>query len=162
MKAMHVFISMPVGGAEDLVLSVVRNSQPGAAAEIVCLGELGVVGEEASHHGLAVYHLPLVRGKRFNLLAVFRLARWLRAQGVDVVHSHVYNAHVYAVLAARWAGIPAVMHHHKTFNRERRRRWLIMRALARWTAAQITLSEKTREDLIDALGISERTCSVLS
>jgi glycosyltransferase involved in cell wall biosynthesis len=81
---------------------------------------------------------------------------------VDVVHSHVYNAHVYAVLAAQFANIPAVMHHHKTFNRERYRRWWIMRMLARRTASQITLSEQTRIDLISALKLSPETCRVIS
>ncbi len=162
MKVMHVFISMPVGGAEDLVLSILRNSPPSAPAEVVCLGGLGVAGAEAVQAGLPVHHLPVVSKKRFQPLAVLKLAKWLRAQKVDAVHSHVYNAHVYAVLAARWAGIPAVMHHHKTFNRERRRRWWIMRRLAERTAAQIALSEQTRMDLIDALKLSPHTCSVVS
>ncbi len=161
MKVMHVFISMPVGGAEDLVLSVIRNASLDIRAEAVCLCQLGVAGAEAAAEGLPVHHLSVVRKKRFQPLAVVRLARWLREQRVDVVHSHVYNAHVYAVLAARMAGIPAVMHHHKTFNRERRRRWWIMRRLARWTTAQIALSEQTKQDLIDALNLSVGTCHVV-
>lgn len=162
MKVMHVFISMPVGGAEDLVLSILRNAPPEARAEAVCLGQPGVAGSEAMQAGLPVHLLPVVSKKRFQPLAVVRLARWLRAQNVDLVHSHVYNAHVYAVLAARLAGIPVVMHHHKTFNRERRRRWWIMRQLAKRTAAQITLSEQTRLDLVDALKLSPETCTVVS
>jgi glycosyltransferase involved in cell wall biosynthesis len=162
MKVLHVFISMPVGGAEDLVLSMVRHPTEEFRAEVVCLKELGVAGEEAQREGLPVHLLPLVRSKRIQPLAVLRLSRWMRAQHIDVVHSHVYNAHVYAVLAARLAGIPVVMQHHKTFNRERRRRWLILRLLARWTQAQITLSAQTRLDLIEALRVSPQTCTVVS
>jgi glycosyltransferase involved in cell wall biosynthesis len=162
MKILHVFISMPVGGAEDLVLSMVRHPSAEFQAEVVCLKELGVAGAEAQREGLPVHLLPLVSSKRLQPLAVLRLARWMKAQRYDVVHSHVYNAHVYAVLAARLAGIPVVMQHHKTFNRERRRRWLILRLLTRWTRAQITLSEQTQVDLIEALKVSPQTCSVVS
>jgi glycosyltransferase involved in cell wall biosynthesis len=93
-----------------------------------------------------------------NLLAeiqtnFWRLSRWLRREKFDLVHSHVYNAHVYAVLAAKLAGLPCVMHHHKTFNRDRKRRWLTLRALSKLTAVQITLSEQTRLDLLSALSL---------
>ena len=162
MKVLHLFISMPVGGAEDLVLSMVRHPMVGFQAEVVCLKELGVSGEEARNEGLPVHLLPLVRSKRFHPLALLRLARWMKEQRFDVVHSHVYNAHVYAVLAARLAGLPVVMHHHKTFNRERRRRWLTLRLLAKLTAAQITLSEQTREDIIAALKVPRAATHVMT
>lgn len=162
MKVLHLFISMPVGGAEDLVLSVVRQPASVLRAEVVCLKELGVCGEDARKEGLPVHLLPLVRSKRFHPLAVLRLARWMKQQRFDVVHSHVYNAHVYAVLAARIAGLPVVMHHHKTFNSERRRRWLTLRLLAKMTAAQITLSEQTREDIIAALRVPREVTHVMT
>lgn len=45
MKVVHVFISLPVGGAEDIVLSRMRlNPAPEAQAQAVCLRELGAAG----------------------------------------------------------------------------------------------------------------------
>ncbi len=151
MKVVHVFISMPVGGAEDLVLSLVRASSPEFQVQAVCLRELGMAGEEALKQGLNITLFPVARRRQMNPFGVWRLSRWLRQSKADVVHTHVYNAHVYGVLAARITGIPAVMHHHKTFNRSRRRRWFIMRWLAKLAKIQITLSEQTREDIISAL-----------
>jgi glycosyltransferase involved in cell wall biosynthesis len=158
MKVAHVFISMPVGGAEDLVFSIVRSLPD---AEIVCLKELGVAGESAVAEGLALTLLPLLNAKRFSPLAVWRLSRWLKVKKIEMVHTQVYNAHVYGVLAAWLAGIPSVMHHQKTFNRERRRRWWTMRVLSRFAARQITLSEQTGLDVMDALVLPEQKTATL-
>lgn len=151
MKVMHVFISLPVGGAEDLVLSLLRLNDADNTAEVVCLRGFGVLGEEARVSGLPVHLLPVARRRQFSPLGTVRLSRWLRAQRVEVVHSHVYNAHLYAVPAARLAGVPCVVHHHKTFNPARVRRWLTLRALTRFAACQITLSNSTRADVLRML-----------
>lgn len=163
MKVAHVFVTMPVGGAEDLVFSIVRHSAPGRLAEAVCIRDLGVAGEAAFQDGLPVTLLPLLKGKgkRFSLAAVWKLSRWLRQERIKMVHTQVYNAHVYGVLAAWLAGIPSIMHHQKTFNRERRRRWWTMRALSWLAAKQVTLSEQTRSDVMHALGISADKTAVL-
>jgi glycosyltransferase involved in cell wall biosynthesis len=153
MKAAHVFITMPVGGAEDLVLSLMRMCKPDIDLQAVCLRELGASGTEAAAAKFPIHFLPVALSRQMNPLGIWRLSRWLRREKFDLVHSHVYNAHVYAVLAAKLAGLPCVMHHHKTFNRDRKRRWLTLRALSKLTAVQITLSEQTRLDLLSALSL---------
>lgn len=155
MKVAHVFIRMPVGGAEDLVGDILRTVPEGVDMRIVCLQELGKVGESLQQQFPDhVKLLPWVPGKRFRLGAVLKLARWLREEGIQLMHTHVYNAHVYGLLAARRAGIPAVLHHHKTYANMRWRRKIILRALSHRAAAHITLSAQTREDLCRVFGIS--------
>lgn len=163
MKVAHVFVTMPVGGAEDLVLSIIRHPTPEGRAEAVCIRDLGVAGAAAVQDGLPVTLLPLLKGKgkRFSPAAVWKLSRWLKRERFEMVHTQVYNAHVYGVLAAWLAGIPSIMHHQKTFNRERRRRWWTMRALSWLAARQVTLSEQTRGDVMQALGVSADKTAVL-
>lgn len=155
MKVAHVFIRMPVGGAEDLVGDMLRTAPAGVDMSVVCLQELGKVGTALQEQfpGKVVL-LPWVPGKRFRLGAVLKLARWLRDEGIQLVHTHVYNAHVYGVLAAKRAGIPAVLHHHKTYAEMRWRRKIILRALSHRAAAHITLSEQTRLDLCRVFGLN--------
>jgi glycosyltransferase involved in cell wall biosynthesis len=148
MKVAHVFIRMPVGGAEDLVGDILRTAPEDMDMRVICLQEPGKVGESLQQQFPdRVKLLPWVPGKRFRLSAVLKLARWLREEGIQLVHTHVYNAHVYGLLAARRAGIPAILHHHKTYAEMRWRRKLILRALSHRAAAHITLSAQTREDL---------------
>ncbi len=154
MKIAHVFILMPVGGAEDLVGDILRTVPESVDMRVVCLQELGKVGESLQQQfPNRVTLLPWAPGKRFRLSAVLKLARWLREEGVELVHTHVYNAHVYGLLAARRAGIPAVLHHHKTYAEMRWRRKIILRTLSHRAAAHITLSAQTREDLCRVFGI---------
>ena len=161
MKIAHVFIRMPVGGAEDLVGDILRTAPEGVDMRIVCLQELGKVGESLQQQFPdRVTLLPWVPGKRFRLSAVLKLAHWLREEGVELVHTHVYNAHVYGLLAARRAGIPTVLHHHKTYAEMRWRRKIILRALSHRAAAHITLSVQTREDLCRVFGIPPEKVSV--
>jgi len=155
MKVAHVFIHMPVGGAEDLVGDLLRTAPANTEVRVVCLQELGRVGislQEQFPNQVAL--LPWVPGKRFRLGAVMRLAHWLRQEGVQIVHTHVYNAHVYGVLAAWRAGIPCIMHHHKTYAEMRWRRKLVLRALSHRASAHITLSAQTRMDLCHALDLA--------
>jgi glycosyltransferase involved in cell wall biosynthesis len=150
-KIAHLYLSMPVGGAEDLTVGLMSAMPPGFAIEPVCLRELGVVGVELQRAGGPVHLLPVAPTKRLNVPGIFRLSRWLREQGFAAVHTQVYNAHVYGVLAAACAGLPAVIHHQKTFRGMRWHRQLLMKWLTRLAPAQITLSEQTRDDVVREL-----------
>lgn len=47
----------------------------------------------------------------FSILRMsFRMARLLKQEGVALVHSNSYKAHLYTGWAAKWAGIPATCH----------------------------------------------------
>lgn len=154
MKIAHVFIRMPVGGAEDLVGDILRTAPADVDIRVVCLQELGKVGTSLQEQfpGKVVL-LPWVPRKRLRIEAVIKLALWLRKQGIQLVHTHVYNAHVYGILPGRLAGIPCVLHHHKTYAEMRWRRKIVLRALSRRAAAHITLSAQTREDLCRVFGV---------
>lgn len=153
MRVAHIFMSMPVGGAEDLVALLARHRTPGQEIRLVCLREPGTVGLELAASGYPLECLPWVHRKRPAPMAYFKLARWLRRERIALVHSHVYNSHVYAGWAARLAGIPFVLHHHKTHAGMRwRRRW-VMKALARRAAAHLTLSDQTARDVAEAYAV---------
>ncbi len=160
-KIAHIFIRMPVGGAEDLVGDILRTAPPGVDIRVVCLQKLDKVGEALQQQFPGVVELlPWVPDKRFRWSAVKQLAQWFKEQGIHIAHSHVYNAHVYAVLAARRAGIPAVMHHHKTYAEMRWRRKIVLKWLAHRAKAHITLSAQTKEDLCRVFGIAKEKVRV--
>lgn len=147
MKVAFVFMSMPVGGAEDFAITVSR--QPRFAGrtsfQFLCLRDAGILGEAFAREGGAIETLGVSRSRRFSLPGVFRLARWFRQQGIDVVHSQTYHAHTYAVPAARMAGIPVVLHQQKTLEKMKWRRGLTFRWLARAADGIIALSSQTAE-----------------
>lgn len=147
-RVASVFLGMPVGGAEDLALGLARSLAPrGIETHFVCLRSLDVVGEEIASQNLPVTLLPVAASKRFSPAGIRRLADWLKENRIDIVHSHTYHAHTYAIPAASRAGIPAILHHHKTFEKMKWHRWWTMRSLTRKASRVLALSEQTAADL---------------
>lgn len=96
---------LSAGGAETqlgLLLRHLRHDH-----EVVALYDVGRVGREMMEGGVRVYDLGM-RGNR-QVLSVFRLAALMRNGRYDVVHVHLYRACVYGRLAARLAGVSAVV-----------------------------------------------------
>ncbi len=59
-KVLHLFVTLPVGGAEDLLASIITGLDPARfVAEVACLGEAGPVGEELRRQGRTVSSLRL-------------------------------------------------------------------------------------------------------
>jgi glycosyltransferase involved in cell wall biosynthesis len=87
-----------------------------------------------------------------DLLAVFRLARIFRDKGADLVHTHSSKAGIAGRLAARLAGVPAVVHtvHGWSFNDTqpawRRNLYILLERLAaRYTDMLVTVSGNDRK-----------------
>ncbi len=59
-KVLHLFVTLPIGGAEDLLASIITGLDPVRfTPEVACLGEAGPIGEELRRQGYAVSHLSL-------------------------------------------------------------------------------------------------------
>ena len=83
LKCVFVITSMPVGGAETLLVNLMRRFDPAKVSpEIVCLKEPGPLGEQIADE--FPVHSGLLRGK-YDLMVVLRLMRLFRSHGVDAV-----------------------------------------------------------------------------
>ncbi len=152
---------MPVGGAEDFALGVYPHLPHEVDAQFVCLRRLDVLGEEALAKGLPVELLPLFPTKRINPIAVWRFSRWLRQQGIDVLHTQTYHAHVFGSAAARLAGIPIVIHQQKTLGKLSWRKEVLFGWCLRRSKKIITLSERTRSDISQRFHIEPSQIAVV-
>jgi len=160
-KIAFLFVSMPVGGAEDFLLSASKYLPPDIEARFVCLRNLGVLGEEAKLAGLPIDVVPVFPTKRMNPLEMMRLARWFREHGIQVVHAQSYHDQLFGVIAAKLAGIRSIVHQQKTFLELKGRKGVFMRHIYRWADHVIALSEETRRDLIDAFALNPDEVSVV-
>lgn len=71
--------------------------------------------QEAERQNLRVLNLAC-KG-RWNLKTIVRLARWLRMNRIEVLHTHGYKANIYGLIAARLAGCALVATCHNWTNR---------------------------------------------
>lgn len=105
MKALHIITGLGVGGAE-LQLRLLLRHLP-AQCDVVTLTNPGPVAAGLAADGVHVIHLGM-SGNR-DLGALPRLTRLIRAGGYDLVHTHLYRACLYGRIAARVAGVRAVV-----------------------------------------------------
>ncbi|CAM5624710.1 Glycosyltransferase OS=Streptomyces tendae OX=1932 GN=GUR47_08915 PE=4 SV=1 [Streptomyces tendae] len=104
-KALHIITGLGVGGAEQQLRLLLRHLP--VDCDVVTLTNPGPVADGLLADGVHVVHLGMT-GNR-DLSALPRLARLIRTGGYDLVHTHLYRACLYGRLAARMAGVRAVV-----------------------------------------------------
>ncbi|MEU9557179.1 glycosyltransferase [Streptomyces fumanus] len=105
MRVLHIITGLGVGGAEQQLRLLLRHLP--VDGEVVTLTEPGPVAAGLTADGVRVTHLGM-RGNR-DLSALPRLVRLIRGGGYDLVHTHLYRACLYGRIAARLAGVRAVV-----------------------------------------------------
>ncbi|WP_151484043.1 glycosyltransferase [Streptomyces albicerus] len=105
MRALHVITGLGVGGAEQQLRLLLRHLP--AQCDVVALTNPGPVAAGLAADGVRVTHLGM--GGNRDVGALPRLARLIRAGGYDLVHTHLYRACLYGRIAARLAGVRAVV-----------------------------------------------------
>ncbi|GGV11276.1 glycosyl transferase [Kitasatospora herbaricolor] len=107
MRVLHIVTGLASGGAERQLLLTVRNLPAHQHCEVLTLTNPGAVAGALRADGVPVHDLAM-RGNR-DVGALPRLVRLIRAGRYDLVHTHLYRAGLYGRLAARLAGVRAVV-----------------------------------------------------
>jgi glycosyltransferase involved in cell wall biosynthesis len=104
---MFVITSMPVGGAETLLVNLIRRlDRARIVPQLCCLKERGPLGEELA--GEIRVHDRLLAGK-YDLGVLPRLRRLFKTERIDaVVTVGAGDKMFWGRLAARWARVPVI------------------------------------------------------
>ncbi|MFI9392166.1 glycosyltransferase [Streptomyces bauhiniae] len=105
MRALHIITGLGVGGAEQQLRLLLRHLP--VECDVVTLTNPGPVAAGLRADGVRVADLAM--GGNRDLAALPRLARLIRRGNYDLVHTHLYRACLYGRLAARLAGVRAVV-----------------------------------------------------
>ncbi|TGN72578.1 glycosyltransferase [Streptomyces bauhiniae] len=105
MRALHIITGLGVGGAEQQLRLLLRHLP--VECDVVTLTNPGPVAAGLRADGVRVADLAMA-GNR-DLAALPRLTRLIRRGRYDLVHTHLYRACLYGRLAARLAGVRAVV-----------------------------------------------------
>lgn len=106
LKVCHVSLTLKTGGLERILADLARHhSSERCEPTFLALREVGRFANEirACNRTVSV----LKHQGRFSGLR--EMARFFRDHQFDVVHTHNTYPHLYATLAARWAGVPVVV-----------------------------------------------------
>jgi glycosyltransferase involved in cell wall biosynthesis len=118
MRVMHVIEAMHQGGAESLVIEHARLAAEDVETEVCALNRGGPALEAARAAGAGTHVLGAS-----GLARIIALARRMREARIDVVNGHNPTGGLYGALAARLAGVPAVLRTEHSFHFAGRHSW---------------------------------------
>ena len=134
-----------VGGAEEMVLNLVRHLPPRFEPMVCCIHEEGPIGEEIRRTGTPVVVLGLTPGIR-RPHDVFGIAAYLRASKPQIVHTFLLTASLYGRLAAILARVPIVIGTEvNIYEHKRRAHALAERVLMAGTDRLVVSAESVRD-----------------
>lgn len=107
MRVILIVSSSDYGGAESVVLQMSRElSASGVEVSIIYAG----IGPMVARFRAAVtVAVQSAQGSVYRMDSVLRMAGIIRTMRPDVVHTHLWNADAIGGLAARIAGVPALL-----------------------------------------------------
>ncbi|GAB4490883.1 MAG: glycosyltransferase [Thermodesulfovibrionales bacterium] len=150
LKVLHVIATLPVGGVEHQLLTLLKHYDRQRIEPLVCtLAEPGQLAGEIESGGVRVVPLGGL-GHSFSPGLVRSLAALMRQERADVVRTHQYHANLYGRIAARLAGAPCVVASvHNLYTRDRKlHRRLFNNILSRVSDRIIAVSGAVKDDIL--------------
>ncbi len=144
-RVVYLSHTFAVGGAEEMVLNLVRHLPARFEPTVVCIHDAGPIGEEIRRTGVRFEVLGLTPGLR-RPTDVLRLRDFLHALQPDIVHTFLLTGSVYGRFAAMMARVPIVIGTEvNIYERKQLVHRLAERWLMRGTDAVIASAESVRD-----------------
>jgi len=145
-KIVHLVIGGDLAGGQAIALRLAQAVRAHGGEAAFVAPERGPFTDRAEREGYPVHVVDLRRS--FRLDGAARLARVLRRERANVLHTHTLAAgNALSRLAGRLAGVPVVSHLHIENHFRPATRGLVAaldNATARWAAALVAVSDDTR------------------
>jgi sugar transferase (PEP-CTERM/EpsH1 system associated) len=150
----HIVYSLQIGGLEELVLNLVRKTDPDKyRTAVIVLREDGPLSIEIEKLGAVVYRMNGKEG--FSWTLVRRLAALLRREKIDFIHTHDLGPFIYGSLAAFMNGNRNVFHtEHSYLSQNSRRLRIFERWLSLWARMLIADSADVAQMLLEKQNIA--------
>ncbi len=164
MKIAHVIVGGEMGGGQKICGEVINALYARGDSAIVISPSRGSFTRQLESRNIPVHYVAC--RKSYHIGSAFELARCLKREKVDMVHTHgMLTSNVLARLAARWAKIPAISHIHSDnfFNPHpwvRRYQILFDNATSKYCSAHIAVSQSIRDALVRQ-GVAENKIHVI-
>ncbi len=158
---LHVVEDLRIGGLERVIESIVVGlDREKYRVEVWCLARGGEIAESLKRRGIPVRVLGLM--SYYNPFRVLALARRMKVEQFDLVHTHGYFASTFARMAAFLAGVPVILQHlHTTYHGYKRRNVRIEGLFSLFSDRVICVSRAVQEFAVETLGVHpNRTCVI--
>ena len=154
----HAFM---VGGAEEMVLNLVRHLPSRFEPAVACIHEAGPIGEEIRRTGVPFSVMGLTPGlsRPFDVL---HLRNALQALAPTIVHTFLLTGSLYGRFAAMMTGVPIVIGTEVNIYEKKRplharfERWLM-----KGTDAVVASAESVKEHYVAQVGADPEKVEVI-
>ena len=151
MNVAHCIHGLGLGGAQQIIKFIVRGSDRQTFRHFVYSCDDGVFRGEIESAGATVRIIPR-RIAKLDPWWVLALARAMRKDEIDIVHTYLFGDSLHGYLAAQAAGrIPVVMSLHTNLSSQSRLQQLGYRWLVRRVARTVACSDSVRGSFEDAM-----------
>jgi glycosyltransferase involved in cell wall biosynthesis len=150
-----------VGGAEEMVLNLVRHLPSRFEPVVCCINQTGPIGEEIRRTGTQVAVLGLTPGLR-HPWHVRGIRQYLRETKPAIVHTFLLTASLYGRLAAMLEHVPIVIGTEvNIYERKRPHHVLAERMLMAGTDRVIVSANSVRDFYVDQVHADPRKIDVV-
>jgi glycosyltransferase involved in cell wall biosynthesis len=153
--------TLNVGGLETMAVDLaIAHRNAGHDSTIYTVFEDGPLADRAREAGVPVVCFKKKRG--FSADAIFRMARQLRTDRVEVLHTHNSGSHHYGVSAGRLAGVRAIVNtrHGLAFHSPKRQE-LYYRAVMPFTDAVVCVCADGLRRFVERKSFPENKARVI-
>lgn len=160
-RVLEVIGSLGGGGGERQLCSLVERLDRSVFDVSVC--PLWPILDLAPHiQAAGVPIVPIHKRSRYDWSIVPRLGRYIRAHGIDIVHTHMQTANIWGRLAAIWGGAPVRISTEQVVPTHTPAiLWLFERSMLPATAAVVAVSEGTRSWYVRNVKRASRKCVLI-
>ncbi len=146
---MILIVSMPIGGVENQLLSIVqRLNKQKYNIMICCIRDVGVLGEKAADMGIKTIALNLMQSNRFSLNIPYRISKVIKEHDIHILWTHQYVANFYGRIASLLARTPAVISNfHALYDNPKTHRKIFNHLLSYRTDVLVAVSEAVAFDV---------------
>lgn len=162
MRIVQLVETLETGGLERIAVDLARaHKAAGESPMLYCMFTGGPLAEEARGAGIPVIEFHKEPG--FSVKTLFQLARQLRRDAAEVVHTHNPGVHHYGAVAAWMAGVPAVVNtrHGPATSSGRAYQERYFRAVMPLTDCVVFVCEDSRRYLVGQRGVASRKSAVI-
>src|SRR5437870_1870925 len=114
-RVLHIIKTLNLGGAETNLFNLVNAMDPGKFEAHVAYSFGGEIETRFKRAGVRLFKYAegshRVRSLA-SLAIILRLMRYILANDIDMVHTHIFNAHVWGLIAAKLTGRRVIEHVH--------------------------------------------------
>jgi glycosyltransferase involved in cell wall biosynthesis len=152
---LHTIETAGPGGAETMFLNLASSLDSSRFRSLALLPEGHWLPGQLRGKGIPTITIPPGHGRWFEPMRT--MLRLVRAEKVDLVHSHLPDQNFYSCLVGRITGCKTVVTYHGAPRPRETEGWkggLKLRVIRRWATAVVVVSEYLRE-AVKKLGFSD-------